>query len=112
MYNRILAILLALVLVFAFTVNASASDMPVEMPDLSQKGSLEFTMDVDGVPLDSGSLNLYYVATVTQVEEGRYDFQLVDKLTDTGAKLDTNDLYDGVQAEKLLKASKDVLPTT
>ena len=110
MYNRILAILLALVLVFAFTVNASASDMPVEMPDLSRKGSLEFTMDVDGVPLDSGSLNLYYVATVTQVEEDRYDFRLVDELTDAGAKPDTNDLYDGVQAEKLLKASKDVLP--
>ena len=110
MYNRILAMLLALVLVFAVAVNASASDMPVEMPDLSKKGSLEFTMDVDGVPLDSGFLNLYYVATVTQVEEDRYDFRLVKELADAGAKLDTKDLYDGVQAEKLLEASKRVLP--
>lgn len=110
MYNRILAMLLALVLVFAVAVNASASDMPVEMPDLSKKGSLEFTMDVDGVPLDSGFLNLYYVATVTQVEEDRYDFRLVKELADAGAKLDTKDLYDGVQAEKLLEASKGVLP--
>ena len=110
MYNRILAVLLALAMVFAFAVNVSASDMPVEMPDLSLKGSLEFTMDVDGVPLDTGSLNLYYVANIIQVEEDRYDFQLVRELADAGAKLDTNDLYDGVQAEKLLESSKAVLP--
>ena len=110
MYNRILAMLLTLALVFAFAVNASASDIPVEMPDLSGQGSLEFTMDVDGAPLDSGFLNLYYVAAVTQVEEDRYDFRLVDELADTGTKLDTEDLYDGVQAEKLLDASKRVLP--
>jgi hypothetical protein len=110
MYNRILAVLLALVLVFAFAVNASASDIPMEIPDLDRKGSLTFTMDVDGVPLDTGSLNVYYVANIIQVEEDRYDFRLVKELADAGAKLDTRDLYDGVQAEKLLEASKRVLP--
>lgn len=110
MKNRILSLLMALGLVFALAVNASASDIPVVMPDLDRKGSLSFTMDVDGVPLDTGLLNLYYVATVVQMEGDRYDFRLVDELADDGAKLDTKDLYDDVQAEKLLEASKRVLP--
>ena len=55
MKNRILSLLMALVIIFAFAVNASAADMP----DFSQKGSLEIIMDVDGVPLDGGFLNMY-----------------------------------------------------
>ena len=76
MKNRILSLLMALVIIFAFAVNASAADMP----DFSQKGSLEIIMDVDGVPLDGGFLNMYYVATIVQVEEGRYDFRLIKEL--------------------------------
>ena len=109
MKNRILSLLMALVLVFSFAVKASASDKPVEMPNLDHKGSLEFTMDVDGVPLDTGFLNMYYVAGIVQVEEDRYDFRLVKELADAGAKLDTKDLYDGVQAENLLKVAGRVL---
>ena len=40
MKNRILSLLMALGLVFAFAVNASATELPVEMPDLGEKGSL------------------------------------------------------------------------
>lgn len=109
MKNRILSFLMALGLMFALAVNAFATDEPVRMPDLSRKGSLEFTMDVDGVPLDTGALKLYYVANIIRVEEDRYDFRLVKELADAGAKLDTTDLYDGVQAKKLLEKAKSVL---
>lgn len=105
MKKRMLSLLLALFLVFALAVNASA----LEMPDLDQKGSLEFAMDVDGVPLDTGSLNVYYVANIIRMEGNRYDFRLVKELADAGAMLDTKDLYNGVQAEKLLEVSKRVL---
>ena len=109
MHNRILAILLALILVVAFAVNASAVEETVSMPDLSKKGSLTFTMDVDGEPLDSGNLNLYHVATVVQVTDKRYDFRLLEELTAIGATLDTDDLYDSVQAQRLLIHAQDAL---
>ena len=108
MKNRILSLLLALGLVFALAVHASAADVPVEMPDLTKKGSLEFTMDVDGVPLNTGFLNMYYVAGIFLVEDDRYDFRLVQTLADAGAKLDTKDLYHGVQAKNLLKVADRV----
>ena len=110
MNNRILAILAALSLLFAFTVNASATtEDPVAMPDLTQKGSLTFTMDVEGEPLDSGSLNLYYVATVTLMTHKQYDFRLLDALTAAGGVLDTDDLYNDVQARDLLALAQETL---
>lgn len=109
MKNRILSLLMALVLIFALSVNASAAGTEASMPDLDQKGSLSFKMDVGGVSLSNGKLNLYYVATVVKVEENKYDFRLLDELTEAGAKLDTGKLNDRVQVEKLLAVSKDVL---
>lgn len=102
MHNRILSLLMALILVFALAVNTSAVDDAVIMPDLTEKGSLTFVMDVNGVKLDSGNLNMYYVATVEKVTEKQYDFRLLDALTAVGATLDTDDLYDSVQAQQLL----------
>ena len=110
MKNRILSLLLALGLVFAFAVNASATELPVEMPDLGEKGSLSFTMDVDGEPLDSGRLNLYYVATVEPVDKKQYDFRLVEALAAAGALLDTGALQNGAQAVQLLEKAMQVLP--
>lgn len=110
MHNRILAVLLAVMLMFAVAVNASAAEegmMP--MPDLSMKGSLTFTMDVDGQLLDSGNLNLYYVAGLVQTSERRYDFRLVDELEAVGATLDTDDLYDAAQAKRLLADAHEAL---
>lgn len=110
MNNRILAVLVALILILSFTVNASAIEESAEnMPDLAEKGSLTLIMDIDGKPLNSGSLNLYRVADVSLVEENRYDFRLLDSLTAAGAILDTNDLYDDVQAQNLLKYSQKAL---
>jgi hypothetical protein len=109
MHNRILAILVGLSMLFAFAVNASGAEAVETMPDLTQKGSLTFRMDVDGVPLDGGKLNLYYVATVELVSEKVYDFRLLDALVRGGGTLDTQALYDGVQAQRLLGCAQEVL---
>ena len=109
MKNRILSLLLALMLMFVFAVNVSAASEPVVMPDLTRKGSLSFKMDVDGVPLTDGKLNLYYVATIAEVEEDWFDFSLIDALAETGLRLDTDDLYDSVQSQRLLQYSKNIL---
>ena len=110
MYNRILSILVALSLLFACAVKTSAmAQESATMPDLTQKGSLTFTMDVEGVPLDSGSLNLYYVATVTLMTHKQYDFRLVDALAAAGGRLNTQDLYDDEQAWDLLIVAQDAL---
>ena len=111
MKNRILSLLTALVLLLAMfiPVSAARADEPVTMPDLTKKGSLALTMDVDGEPLNSGSLNLCRVATVTLVKEHVYDFQLLEAFAAAGATLDTDDLYDGVQSERLLDVAREVL---
>ena len=109
MKNRILSLLLALVLMFVFAVNVSAATSPVVMPDLTRKGSLTFKMDIDGVPLTDGKLNLYYVASIAEIKEDWFDFCLIDELAETGLKLDTSDLYDSVQSERLLQYSKNIL---
>jgi hypothetical protein len=110
MYNRILSILVALSLLFVCAVKTSAmAQESATMPDLTQKGSLTFTMDVEGVPLDSGSLNLYYVATVTLMTHKQYDFRLLDALAAAGGRLNTQDLYDDEQAWDLLIVAQDAL---
>ena len=105
MYNRILAVLLAVSLFFVLAVNTSAAQT---IPDLIQTGSLTFTMDVDGEPLDSGNVNLYYVATAEYSNEA-YSFELLDALIAGGATLDTDDLYDDVQAIRLLSFAQEIL---
>ena len=75
MKNRILSALLALILMSALIVHASAVH-PV--PDLSQNGSLTFVMDLDGTALDNGNLNLYKVGEIAE-DDGNYFFQLMDE---------------------------------
>ncbi len=105
MKKRILTLLLAVGLVFSLAVSAFADDVP----DLTQKGSINFKMDVDGVALDSGKLNMYYVATLKNMGGIQYDFSLLDELKAAGATLDSDKLYDDVQAENLLLISKSAL---
>lgn len=109
MHNRILSILMALTMLFACAVKTSATGESVVMPDLTQKGSLTFTMDVEGMPLDSGRLNLYYVATVDLMTHKQYDFHLLDALIAAGGSLDTQNLYDDAQAWDLLTVAQDAL---
>ncbi len=106
MKNRMISMLLAVMLVLAMAVNVSAA---ADMPDLTKKGSLTFQMDVGKVLLDGGNLRLYYVATLEKVNANTYDFRLLDALKKAGAKLDTDDLYDATQAEKLLAVASKVL---
>ena len=75
MKNRILSALLALILMSALIVHASAVH-PV--PDLSQNGSLTFAMELDGTALDNGNLNLYKVGEIAE-DDGNYFFQLMDE---------------------------------
>lgn len=75
MKNRILSALLALILMSALIVHASAVH-PV--PDLSQNGSLTFEMELDGTALDNGNLNLYKVGEIAE-DDGNYFFQLMDE---------------------------------
>ena len=75
MKNRMLSALLALILMSALIVHASAVH-PV--PDLSQNGSLTFEMGLDGTALDNGNLNLYKVGEIAE-DDGNYFFQLMDE---------------------------------
>ena len=109
MKNRILAVAVALIMIFAFTVNASATEQSALMPDLTQKGSLTLSMLADGVPLDSGRLNLYRVAELKNVVGDGYGFYLLDALGAVGATLDTDNLYDENQAQRLLEYAKKAL---
>ena len=109
MRKRILTLLLALIMVAAMAVDAFAVEETVPMPDLSQEGSLTFIMNFDGEPLNSGTLNLYHVATVTKVNEQQYDFRLLDELSIAGATLDTTNLYDKTQAQDLLDYAQNAL---
>lgn len=109
MNNRIFAFLLVLIMMLVFSVNAYAEEKAEIMPDLTQKGSLTLTMDVDGVLLDSGSLSLYHVADISLTEGERYDFRLHDALIAVGAVLNTDNLYDDAQAMELLKHAQNTL---
>lgn len=97
MKNRILSFLLVLVLLSALAVNASAAH-PV--PDLSQNGSLTFQMELDGVALDNGSLNLYKVGEITD-DDGNYFFQLID-----GREILLSEEIDQILAEEMLTLAK------
>ncbi len=109
MNKRIFVAFLALSLLFVFAVGASAIEEDLStLPDLTQKGSLTFTMDAEGVPLDNGNLNLYYVATIERVSEQNYDFKLLDALALEGATLDTDNLNDVDQVKKLLDCAQGV----
>ena len=111
MNKRITVLLAALVLLLASFIPASAAAADaLPAPDLTEKGSLELTMDVDGVILDSGKLHLYQVATLVPMGGVVYDFQLLDVLSAAGATLDTEDLYDGAQSERLLAAAQTAMP--
>lgn len=106
MKNRILSLLLALVLVFALAVNASAAETTAtnEMPDLNEKGSLTITMDYDGQPLNSGKLNVYWVGSIVKVEENTYDFRLFEGLERD--RLSQEEIYDPLVASQLLTLAK------
>lgn len=102
MKNKILSFLLVLLFISMLTVQAFATH-PV--PELDENGSLTFVMDLDGVPLDNGSLNLYKVGEIAE-EDGDYFFQLI-----TGRTITLEKEIDQTLAEKLLSKAGEKFST-
>lgn len=98
MKNRILSFLLALVLVQSIALTVAAAP-PV--PDLSSNGSITFTMNYGGQPLDSGRLNLCKVAAIVKMDEYEYIFELIPDLEESNA--DMENVSDPAAARDLLK---------
>lgn len=102
MVKRIISMLVMLLLIGCLAVTAFATH-PV--PDLSQNGSITFVMELDGVLLDGGRLNLYRVGDVVD-NDGDYTFGLIDELD--GSDLNLEDVNDPILAEELLTIAKVV----
>lgn len=75
----------------------------IEVPDLSQNGTITFTMDWNAVPLDNGSLSIYKIGDIVE-NNGNYQFELIDKLKSNGLSLDN--LEDRELAKELAKLAK------
>lgn len=82
MKNRICAVVTVLFLMFSLCVTAYAH----EVPNPEENGTITFTMDWEGVPLNSGSLSMYKVGELAE-EDGNYGFVLIEQLRDSGLSL-------------------------
>ena len=96
MRNRIMSLLAAVLMLFSLSLRASA-DQPV--PDLTQNGNLTFVMELDGVPLDGGALNLYQVGNIREYD-GNYSFQLTEAFQ--SRELLPDEVCDPILAQELL----------
>lgn len=73
MKKRIVAALIALVLLGSLTANAH------EVPDLTKNGTITFTLAWNGEPLDGGSLSIYRVGDVVE-DDGNFIFACVPEI--------------------------------
>ena len=85
MKNRILSLLLALGLVFAFAVNASATELPVEMPDLGEIAASYDTSDfqiigiISDVAEDAGEEDITNAKDLIQQTGANYPHLLLNQ---------------------------------
>ena len=100
MKKRILFLVVLLVLFNCLLSPAYAH----EVPDPDQKGSICFSMDWEGEPMDGGSLTVYRVGDIAE-DDGDYTFTLVRDLKGTGVTLDG-------EVQKLAAAAKALPPIT
>lgn len=100
MKNRILTLLLAVFLLCNLSIPAYAAH---QVPDLSRNGSLTFVMELDGIQLDGGTLNLYQVGQI-QENDGNYSFRLIDALQ--GRQLLPEEVNDPALAQDLLTQTR------
>ena len=106
--KRIWFILITVIVLLAFTVNVSAS---VGIPDLTQKGNLSLDIKYNGELLNSGAVNLCYVASLEKADSETYEFKLIEALQNP--LLDMEDLTNPELAESLLYSVKQrYLPKT
>lgn len=94
MKKRMISLLTLLLLLGSLSMAVSAD----EIPDLTQKGSITFTMDWEGKPLHGGSLSIYKVADIT-ADEADWRFELIDILQ--GSKLSLDKVDDPKLAKSL-----------
>lgn len=95
MKKRILAALIAMLLLGSLTVHAH------EVPDLTRSGTMTFIMDWNGEPLTGGSLSMYRVGDIVE-EDGNFGFICVAEI---GA-VPLDDLDDPALAASLADAAK------
>lgn len=98
--KRIVTMLITILLVGGLSLTALAH----EVPDLSQNGSITFTMDWGGEPLDSGKLSMYRVGDIVE-DDGNYSFELIDELKNSNLSLDN--VNDRALAEDLAVLAED-----
>ena len=100
MKKRILFLLLTVVLLCGLSIPVHAAH-PV--PDLSQNGSLTFSVELDGTQLDGGALNLYRVGDIRE-NDGNYNFRLIEALQ--SRDLLPEEVSDPALAQDLLTRAK------
>ena len=96
MKKRIITCLIVLLLVGSLTVSAH------EVPDLTQKGSIVFCMDWEGVPLNGGTLTMYRVGDIVE-DDGDYSFAAVSGLKNPVP----DDLNDPALAASMVAAAEN-----
>ena len=96
MKKRIITCLIVLLLVGSLTVSAH------EVPDLTQKGSIAFCMDWEGVPLNGGTLTMYRVGDIVE-DDGDYSFAAVPGLKNPVP----DDLNDPALAASMVAAAEN-----
>lgn len=75
-----------------------------EVPDLTQNGTITFTIHYDGKPLSGGTMTLYRVGDITE-NNGNYSFALIEKLQQN--ELSLEDVSDPKLAQTLAALAKE-----
>lgn len=81
--KKVIVLLLTLALLLSLALTSYA----LETPDPSRPSSLTLVMEWDDKPLDSGSLTLYRVGEIADVD-GDYTFVLISELKESGLSLE------------------------
>jgi len=92
--KKLILLFLAVVLTFAFSVNAVAVKQEI---DTSKTGTLTVTMECSHGYRSGGTVELYYVATV-DLRNNEYAFDYTEAFKD--CPLSTDNISDGLEADK------------
>ena len=98
--KKLLALLLAAVLVCTMSLTAFAR----EAPDTSRKGSIQLTIRQGGTAVPGGSFTLYQVGAL-QEEDGNYRFVLTEAFA--GSKVSLEEVSSAQLANTLAAYAKD-----
>lgn len=82
MRKRVLLWIMVMILIYSFSMTVCAQNIP----DLTQKGSLEITMKRHDIVVPGGNFILYHVGIIEE-QDGKYTFQLLEEWVPSGANL-------------------------